>query len=543
MTSRTRTDALLIAGFCGFLFFYGLSGFGLIGADEPRYAQVAREMLARHDWITPVLDGVPWLEKPPLYYWQAMLSYKLFGVSDWAARVPSAVDATVMIIVVYLFFRRFRRSVESDAAFMAASCAGVIGYARAASTDMVLAAPFTIAMLAWWGWHEGRSNVLLIGFYLSLALGTLAKGPVAVFLAVLMIMSFAAATRQWRLPLQTISVPGIVVYCAIALPWYIAVQIRNPEFFRVFILEHNLGRFSSDIFHHREPFWFFLPVTALALLPWTVFATSAVWRTIRIWWNERHAAEVDLELHFHLFLLLWLIVPVFFFSFSQSKLPGYILPGIPAGALLLADYLRQHLQDEKPESISGIVAVLHGLVAAAPLFPALLIGYLVPQHRVPGGKPMIVALVVTFILAAAIAITLVNRLGFRMLRFITLIPVVLAMAAVLKLGSISLDRTLSARPLAQEIAGMETIPLPLAVYGVSRELEYGLTFYRNRRTIRYEFENPPAQEHLVVTPENWQPALAKRAAGRRVSFLGHYAPQRVDYFWISAESPSSTNPK
>src|SRR5271155_4187557 len=147
MTNRTRTDSLLLAGFCAFLFFYGLGQFGLIGADEPRYAQVAREMLQRHDWITPTLGGQPWLEKPPLYYWQAMLAYGIFGVSDWAARLPSAVDATLMVIAIYLFLKRFRPGFELDGALMTAAAAGVIGFARAASTDMPLAAMFTIALL------------------------------------------------------------------------------------------------------------------------------------------------------------------------------------------------------------------------------------------------------------------------------------------------------------------------------------------------------------------------------------------------------------
>src|SRR3979411_2454715 len=133
MTNRSRTDSLVIAVFCAFLFFYGLGQFGLIGADEPRYAQVAREMLEGHDWITPTLGGMPWLEKPPLYYWQAMLAYAIFGVSDWAARVPAAVDATVMVLAAYLFFRRLRPGFELDGALIAASSAGVIGYARAAS--------------------------------------------------------------------------------------------------------------------------------------------------------------------------------------------------------------------------------------------------------------------------------------------------------------------------------------------------------------------------------------------------------------------------
>src|SRR5215472_15799510 len=116
MTNRKRTDVLLLAGFCGFLFFYGLGAFGLIGADEPRYAQVAREMLDHHHSITPTLGGHPWLEKPPLYYWQAMLAYSIFGVSDFAARIPSAMDATLLVVAVYLFFRRFRRGVGVDAA-------------------------------------------------------------------------------------------------------------------------------------------------------------------------------------------------------------------------------------------------------------------------------------------------------------------------------------------------------------------------------------------------------------------------------------------
>src|SRR5579859_2688198 len=165
MTTRTRTDVLLIAGFCAFLFFYGMGQFGLIGADEPRYAQVAREMLERHDRITPVLGGHAWLEKPPLYYWQAMVAYSVFGVSDVAARLPGGIDATLLVVAVYLFFRRFRRGVEVDAALITASCAGVIGYAHAASMDMALGAAFSVGMLAWWAWRESGPRIYLALFY------------------------------------------------------------------------------------------------------------------------------------------------------------------------------------------------------------------------------------------------------------------------------------------------------------------------------------------------------------------------------------------
>jgi 4-amino-4-deoxy-L-arabinose transferase-like glycosyltransferase len=542
MRNRTRTDSLLLAGFCAFLFLYGLAQFGLIGADEPRYAQVAREMLERHEWITPVLGGQPWLEKPPLYYWQAMMAYGVFGISDWAARLPSAVDASFLVLAVYFFLRRFRPGFELDGALIAASSAGVIGYARAASMDMALAAAFAIAMFGWWTWRASGKRIYLAVFYGFIALGALAKGPIALFLAAVVIVLYAAAVRELPLVLKTLWLPGILLFCVIAMPWYLVVQLRNPEFFRVFILEHNLGRFSKDLYHHTEPFWYYLPVTALALVPWTVFVIVAFVERVRWWWGKpspTNAGDLDCENQLGVFACCWLIVPVLLFSISQSKLPGYILPAIPAGALLLADYLRQHLHqcDAKPVPLG--LAVLHALLAGGLIIPALLIGY-IAQHRPSEGRPMLVALAAAFVLCAGIALTLVRKTGLRLLRFVTVIPVLLTVGIVMRLGAVSLDQTLSARPLAFEIASMETHPLPLAVYHVRRELEYGLTFYRNQLTFNYDWGSVPPEEHLLVAPENSQPEIAKRMAGRRVSYLGHYAPQHVDYYWVAAVAASST---
>jgi 4-amino-4-deoxy-L-arabinose transferase-like glycosyltransferase len=544
MTNRTRTDVLLLAGFCAFLFFYGLGRFGLVGADEPRYAQVAREMLERRDWITPVLGGQPWLEKPPLYYWQAMLAYSLYGVSDAAARVPSAFDATLLVLAVYIFLRRFRPGVELDGALIAASCAGVVGFARAAGTDMPLASAFSVGMLAWWAWRESGKRVYLAAFYFFLALGTLAKGPVAPFLAALIIGLYAAAARKFRVIAKTFWLPGVALFCAVSLPWYFAVQMRNPDFFRVFFLQHNLERFSSNVYHHRAPFWYYLPVTLLALVPWTVFVLAACVESVRLWWAGRSSitsTNENCELRFRIFLLLWLIVPVAFFSISQSKLPGYILPAVPAGALLLADYLRQHLQQEKAETPAKWLVALHALLAGACIVPALLAGYFATQHRLPGGQSMFGALAFGFVLAAGVACTLFSRAGLRMLRFVTLIPVVLAVAVILKIGSDSLNQTLSARPLADEIARAEIHSLPLAVYGVRRETEYGLEFYRNQRVVRYERDSVPAEEHLLVAPENARTEVAKQVADRRILLLGHFAPQHVDYYWIAAAGLESAH--
>ena len=156
---------------------------------------------------------------------------------------------------------------------------------------------------------------------------------------------------------------------------------------------------------------------------------------------------------------------------------------------------------------------------------------------------MLVALALAFVLCAAIALTLVRATGLRMLRFITLIPVVLAVGAVLKLGSVSIDQTLSARPVARELASIQTHPFPLAVYHVRRELEYGLTFHRNQLTFNYDWGSAgiPQQEHLLVAPENSQTEIERLASGRRISYLGHYAAQHLDYFWVAAAGASSAH--
>ena len=530
--SRASADWLLLAGFCGFLFFFGLAFFGLIGADEPRYAQVAREMLARHDWITPTLGGKPWLEKPPLYYWQAMLAYRIFGVSDWAARLPSAVDATLMVVVIYLFLRRFRPGFQLDSALMTASAAGIIGFARAASTDMPLAATFTVALLAWFAWYESESRRFLALFYCFLALGMLAKGPVAPLLAAMIIVIFAGATSDYRLLRRTLWVPGILLFCAVVLPWHIAVQIKNPEFFRVFILQHNLARFGTNLYHHPEPFWYYVPVTLLGLIPWTVFVVASLAETIRVWWTARREI-LDSERALDVFLVIWVAVPVAFFSLSQSKLPGYIVPALPAGTLLLAEYVRRRVAEGESPRILQIV--LHAITAAVPIVPALMIQYLILQHRLPWGRGAEISVTFAAVLAIGIALTLRTKLGLGALRFITLVPVVLAIAALLRLGTPALDSMLSARPLANEISHLETKPLPLAVAGVSRETEFGLAFYRNQIIDRYESGEIPTDEHLVVALEGSQTAIAKQVAGRRVSYLGSFAPQGLDYYWVSAE--------
>ena len=255
-----------------------------------------------------------------LYYWQAMVAYKVFGVSDWAARLPSAIDATLMVVAVFLFLRRFRPGLELDGALITASAAGIIGFARAASMDMALAATFTIAMLAWYVWNESANKIYLAVFYGFIALGTLAKGPIAPFLAAVVVIALAVTQKDLKIAIKMLWIPGLLIFLLVALPWYIAVQLRNPEFFRVFILEHNFSRFGTNRYHHPQPIWFYVPVVIVALLPWIVFAVAALGETLRAWWKQKGTAHRPQDL-FNLFLAIWFVLPILFFSLSQSKSP------------------------------------------------------------------------------------------------------------------------------------------------------------------------------------------------------------------------------
>src|SRR6266446_6174293 len=536
---RTRTDLLLLVAFCGFFFFYGLGAFGLLGADEPRYAQVAREMLDHSDWVTPTLQGKPWLEKPVLYYWQAMLSFRVFGVTDWAARVPAAFDAAVLVAAIYFFLRRFRPGSELEGALISASCAAVVGFARAAATDMPLAATLAIALLGWYAWHESRARIYLAVFYIFLALATLAKGPVAPALAAVIIFLFVAVKRDWRAIPRTLWIPGIVLYLAVILPWYIAVQVRNPEFFRVFILEHNLARFSQDVYHHRQPFWFYLPVFLLALTPWTIVLVLAVVERARLIWSEGKQAFSDSEDSWQLFLLIWMLVPILFFSASQSKLPGYILPAVPAGALLVTEYLAARRSEARPgedpgeeKRFSPLFAAAHGVLSGLLIFAALSAASIAINHRVLWGTGTYVVAAIAAVFALGISAVLLSRAGLHLLRPVTMIAVVVSVAAVIRFAAPVIDATQSARPIAESIEAFSREPVPIALYHINRVREYGLEFYLNRPAEKYEEGNIPAADHVLVAAQGTQSQVAQLVAGRRVSYLTSIPAQKVDLYWV-----------
>jgi 4-amino-4-deoxy-L-arabinose transferase-like glycosyltransferase len=554
-------EALTLFGLSAFFLFYGLvpifggAALGLVGADEPRYAQVAREMLARNDYVTPILYGQPWLEKPALYYWRAMFAFREFGIHDWSARLPSASFAFTLVVLIYLHMRRFRPGGQLDAAIITVSCAGIIAFARGASTDMQLAAPFCIGMLGWYAWYETDSKFWLFDLYFFVGAATLAKGPIAPFMAIAIILSFAALRREWSLIRRSIWIPGVILYFAMVLPWFIAVQRRNPIFLRVFFLEHNLQRFATDLYKHEQGAWYYLPVMLLGLTPWAVIAVAALVDAVRESFAEWRARRVKIRYigfsragdAFPEFLLLWALFPIVFFSFSKSKLPGYVLPSIPPLTILAGDYLNRRREQGLPPWLLLAHALLTGGLTAVVL---LLPRYLQRPGKLPPSDALLAA-GITGAAASILILVVVARFGLKRLRIATLVPIVVLLFFLLGIGPVFgvgplkgskaiaqlLDATYSARPLSRILGPLLEPGEILAVYRVRRDVEYGLSFYRNQQVTNYEQDgtlNIPAPEHLLVVRESYEPDLRQLLQGRTYEILFSYPAQGLVVYSVSA---------
>lgn len=334
-------------------YFHNLGVVGFVGPDEPRYAWIARDMAESGDWVTPRLYGHAWFEKPVLYYWGAALSFQRFGANEAAARFPSAFSALLATLAMaWLAYRLYGLETARWLMLLLPTTVGMIGFSHAAATDMPFSAMLTIAMVfaaSIVGLTRNENSpvlsrtpwlaLLIFGFFLGLAV--LAKGPAAIILSGGAVLLWAVFTRRWRDAFRCLHPFAIVSFCLTALPWYSLCSRRNPEFFRVFIIEHNFKRFLTPEFQHIQPFWFYLPIILVALFPWTVFLVAATRKAIK---------DVRTARAFHapvLFFLSWALFTILFFSASKSKLPGYILPALPPLAILLADLVARYAEDDE----------------------------------------------------------------------------------------------------------------------------------------------------------------------------------------------------
>ncbi|MCA1615413.1 MAG: phospholipid carrier-dependent glycosyltransferase [Acidobacteria bacterium] len=365
-----RGWVLLLAA-AALVYCYGLGRAPFVGADEPRYAQVAREMYERGDAVTPTLGGFTWFEKPALVYWAAAAGYGLFGVSEWAARLGSVSAGWLTVLLVGWAAGRVEARAGAESAGLrlaaggvAASSAGLIVFSRAVNFDIYITAAVTLSLaclLAAEFEEGGRRRLLLAGFWAGLGAGLLAKGLVGVVVPAGVVALYSLLGRRWPAPLLKSAAWGVPLALVVAASWYGPVlRLHGWTFFDEFFVQHHFARYVSNKYRHPQPFFFYLLILPLLALPWPAFLASSL-AGARRWAGRGGAGAGDRA---RLFALVWLAVPVAFFSLSGSKLPGYILPALPGAALLAGDALARYARGEGGERAMHATAALLLLFAA-----------------------------------------------------------------------------------------------------------------------------------------------------------------------------------
>ncbi len=349
--------------------FFRLGSLPLCGPDEPRYARIAEEMGNRGDWVTPVLEGKPWLEKPPLYYWIAIPFYSLFENHEVAARIGSALCALIASFAIFwLGVSRWSQRAGFVAAASLLTSLGFIGFGRSASTDM----PFTCCLTLFFAILLSGSDsanrkagyLRTLVAYACLGLAVLAKGPVAIILAGGILLCVWYLDERGGLFRTWMILPGTIITALVSIPWFwLAFKQNGFAFIATFFINHNLARYTTDIHHHSQPFAYYIPVLLGLLFPWTswlplLFSRSLL-KEIRRWreWDRRMV-----------FLTCWFVFPILFFSISDSKLAGYILPSLPPLALILGIAI-SNISTGLRLKTSAIVEIILtlGMAVAAPL--------------------------------------------------------------------------------------------------------------------------------------------------------------------------------
>jgi 4-amino-4-deoxy-L-arabinose transferase-like glycosyltransferase len=520
-------------------YFSHLGAFGFIGPDEPRYAWIARDMAETGDWVTPRLYGKPWFEKPVFYYWSAALCFKLFGVNEASARLPSALCALLATLALAWLALRFSGWQSARwVLLLLPSTVGMIGFSHAASTDMPFSAMLSIAMVCAavaLGLVPGnflqnqtpdasatgelpveetrqRRSVFrqtqktiylcltLFGFFLGVAV--LAKGPAALILAGGATLLWAALTGRWRDALRLFHPITIGVFFLTCLPWYVLCARRNPEFFRVFIIEHNFKRYLTPEFQHIQPFWYYLPIMIIALLPWIFWLAWFANREARKDGGGYQRTQI-------LFMAAWSVFPVLFFSLSKSKLPGYILPAVLPLGFLISTAVTRTL---KSRHVLGRYVL--GLIGALLFVSPSWIFFSKAHVRGPLVSLYIIVAAVGGLVVIGAALLHRTRAG---LTFSVVLVLFLLNLVYVSVGK--LDPQLSARSCARQI-GVERAANTYS-FKLQRSWQYQLNFYLHREIV--EWSPNVAGEAMVVTSQKNLEQLAKSA--QIVSVISKLSPQ------------------
>jgi 4-amino-4-deoxy-L-arabinose transferase-like glycosyltransferase len=516
--------AILILATLYVCYFSHLGSIGFVGPDEPRYAWIARDMVETGDWVTPRLYGKPWFEKPPLFYWGAALSFKLFGVSEAAARLPSAISALLATLALaWLALRLYGEETARWLLLLLPTTVGMIGFSHAAATDMPFSGMLTIAMVyaaVVLGLTRNENTpilprtpwlaLILFGFFLGLAV--LAKGPAAIILSGGAIFFWALFTKRWRDAFRLFHPAALASFCLTTLPWYILCARRNPDFFRIFIIEHNFKRYLTPEFQHIQPFWYYLPILLIGIAPWFIWL---LWHTLPT--ARRQIADCHLQVE--IFVVSWAIFPLLFFTLSKSKLPGYILPSILPLGLLLATAVSQSLERKS-------LVARFAVIGSALLYLASVLWVWLDLYFHPSTKGAHLSLIIgpVFVLfytffagiggLALMVMSLANRpRGGQILALVAF----LFMMDTTYDSSIKLNLELSPRTVVSDISATDAGRT--YSFKMQRGWLYGLNFYLHREVAEWT----PSMEDAVIVVTSERNLQELRRSAKVIQVISDYS--------------------
>lgn len=444
---------------------------------ESRYAETVREMLLTRDWLAPTLATARYYDKPAPYFWLIAASFGAFGRSEWAARLPSALAATATIALVVAFaWRRLGRRAALAAGVVLATAVQFAALGRAVRMDMLLTLLTTATVLQAFAVLEpagdptgGDQARATWPIWVATAIGVLVKGPVAFLLPVMIVGSYALATRTPVRPSRLR--PGIVSLAALAAlaAWYVVQAIYTPDYLWTFLVQHNFGRFlGRALAGHREPLLFYVWILPLTFLPWTVLLPGSAWHAVR---RARRGDRVAT------LLLLWCAVPFVFFSVSRAKLATYLLPIFPALALLVAAYVDRVLRAPaatRARAFALPLVVWSVVMAIAAVATPIAVAVAHPSYARPAAAAI---LLLPF---AALGWAIVRRAAWRAAPAAIAVGMLATIVLFYRVGAPIVDDFASLREAA-EVAGPLPPDTPIFAY---KTRGHSFTYYGGRSLLR-----------------------------------------------------------
>lgn len=472
---RRWLPALTVAAGTAALYFFDVGAVGVLGPDEPRYIAIGRAMAATGDLITPRLWGSPWFEKPPLLYWMtAVATWSGLG-PELSGRIPVILLSLLFLVASFFLLRReFGETAASLSCVSLATSAGWLAYSGLALTDIPLAVCFSTAVwvaLPLVGGTATHIRLRIGTIGVLIGLGALAKGLVPIALAVPFLWFLRRYWKQWWI--------GLAACLVVALPWYLAVYSANgAPFVQEFFIRHHFQRLYSKALEHVQPWWYYFPVLLLGVFPWTPLLFANFRRTD---WDERRK-----------FLLSVVAFGLLIFSVSLNKLPGYLLPLLPALLAL---------------SCSRFTVVKKRWLFPTAVMMALipLTGTVLPRS-LENGHFSLAALHATkvdfFFILLPVATVLLGRRSW--LPDLLLLCVVASGILVKSRVDRPLNNQVSARGLWNSV---QPIADQVCDAGMNRDWLYGLSFYANheipacwQRPARYRLQGQGHREPVILTP-------------------------------------------